>query len=171
MNKIVIVCFLAVSLLFSGCASEDKESAALLRYKSYYSAISESTDIATSSDKYSFSAEMTEESGGNRAYYIFLDDPQVAMYDVVMMAVENNMPYDSAVKMMPSIGVFDGSYSMIPYQVNKADGFVKGMVMSGSTNQESVNLKVMVEWKDKYREKVHRDFYAFTLDEKGVRER
>ncbi len=171
MNKSWLGCVLVAGLVLSGCTTDESESAALLRYKSYYAAIAENTDFSTSSDMYTLSAEMTEEQDGNRAYYIFVDDPQAAMYDVVVMAVENNMPYDTNVKMMPSIGVFDGPYSMIPYQVNKKDGFVKGVVVSGSTNQESVNLKVMVEWKDRYREKVSRDFYSFALSEKGVKER
>ena len=90
------------------------------------------------------------------------------MYDVVMLAVEDDIPFDSAEKMMPSIGVFEKKdYSLVPFQTRVTAGYVKGLVISGECDQPSVNLKLMVEWRDQSRKNSVREYLAFTLDSSG----
>ena len=90
------------------------------------------------------------------------------MYDIAMIAVENDTAYDANAKMMPNIGIMgSGAYTMIPNQYNPDRGFVKGLVISGETQDDSITLKVLVEWRDKDLENVERAFIGFTLTTDG----
>lgn len=155
-------------LLLTGCTGKDTEPAALVKYRSYYTAISECTDFTEESSSYSLGLEMAASEGEGFSYYIVVDEPRVSMYDVVVMAVEDDIPYSSAADMMPSIGIFDGPYTMIPNQVNREDGYVKGVVASGFSGSEPVSLKILVEWKDRYKENTYRDFYHVSLSCDGA---
>lgn len=160
---------LAVCFFLTGCAGGSRESAALVRYRSYYNAVSENTEYVTETSRYSLSMEMVKEDENSYSYYIFVDQPRIAMYDVIVMAVENGIPYGETDHMMPSIGIFDGTYSLIPNQVNREDGYVKGLVVSGSSDQPETDLRILVEWKDRYKEKTSRQFHHVILNEEGMR--
>lgn len=155
-------------LLLAGCARKEAEPASLVKYRSYYTAISESTEYIEESASYSLELEMTALDKGGFSYYIVVDEPRVSMYDVVVMAVEDDIPYVSSAGMMPSIGIFDGPYTMIPNQVNREDGFVKGVIASGVADSDPVSLKILVEWKDRYKENTYRDFYHVQLSCDGI---
>jgi hypothetical protein len=90
------------------------------------------------------------------------------MYDIVIMAVEDNRPYEEAVKMMPSSGIFDATSSMIPNQVNSKAGFVKGLIISGECDEEPVELDIMVEWKDRSGKNATREFLTMELGMNGI---
>jgi hypothetical protein len=49
---------------------------------------------------------------------------------------------------MPASGIFDRSYSLIPYQANKEAGFAKGIVVDGICLNPQVEILVMVAWKN-----------------------
>jgi uncharacterized protein YceK len=160
----------AAALLVSGCskAKSSTDSAALASYQGYYTAIEDSDKFAGSSLYYTLSAEMSELPDGTHRYYIFLDQPQIAMYDVVVMSVEDDIPYDQSVKMMPSVGIFDTEeYSLIPFQSYQEGGFVKGLVLSGECEASEVLLKIVVEWKDRTLENTTREFLSLKLNMDG----
>ncbi|MBE6122621.1 MAG: hypothetical protein E7190_07895 [Erysipelotrichaceae bacterium] len=162
---------LTVLLFFvTGCSRgrNDSEKAAQTAYEGYYKAIEENERFAASSLYYHISAQMSNMPDGTHRYYVFLDDAQVAMYDVVMMAVENNITFDRSQKMMPSVGIFDTTeYSLIPYQSNSDAGFVKGLVLGGECEDREILLKILVEWKDRNHEKVTREFLSMKLTPDG----
>ncbi|MGN1388186.1 MAG: hypothetical protein ACI4WR_00910 [Bulleidia sp.] len=157
-------------LLLSGCSSSgSSESAAQAAYEGYYTSIETNSSFAESSLYYSVSAEMTEMSDSTYRYYIVIDNPQIAMYDIVVMAVENDIPLASSDKMMPNIGIFDSKeYCMIPFQSNPDDGYVKGIVISGETDSNPVSLKMLVEWKDRNHENTQREFLQMELTPDGI---
>jgi hypothetical protein len=171
MRKELISILTAALLLCSGCTAEkkDAEAASLASYEGYYKAVADNSRFQKGSLYYSISAEMSELPDGTHRYYVFLDNPQVAMYDIIMMAVENDTALADAKKMFPSIGIFDNTnYSMIPSQVYSDGGYVKGLVMSGETADPSINLKIIVEWNDQSNSKVYREFIAMTVSMDGV---
>ena len=90
------------------------------------------------------------------------------MYDVVLMGDENNIEYSEAKKMMPSIGLLSDKYSLIPFQSNSEKNYVKGLVISGESKEASVQLKLLVEWSNRLRDKQYREFFDITLDESGI---
>ena len=160
--------FLCV-LMLSGCARKKAEAVSgITAYEGYYKAIEDNDRFQNSSSYYKISAEMAQVADGSYRYYVFLDDVQIAMYDVVMMAVENKTVLSEAAKMMPSIGVFEKTdYSLIPFQARPEKGFVKGLVISGECPEPQVNLRLMVEWRDKSRENSYREYIEIPLDQDG----
>ncbi len=165
MNKKLIAASLS-ALLLTGCAP--KNTTDVTRYETYYRAIEENTKFLSSSENYTVSAEMTQWDDGTYRYYVIFDETKTAMYDIVIMAVEDGRPYEEAVKMMPSSGVFDAPSSMIPGQINSKSGYVKGVIVSGECEEDSIDLDFMVEWKDKGKKDTVREFLSFTLNMEGI---
>ena len=163
MKKIVVPLLTAV-LLLTGCSNSKK--LVLETYEMYYQIISENSEYVKDSSYYTLSYEVKKGEHNQYNYYLFLDSPTISMYDVVFMAVENEVSFDSNLQMVPSIGIFDGKYQLVPNQINKDKGFVKGMMISGESSYDKINLKVLVEWKDKTRKKTTREFHhvQLTLD-------
>lgn len=169
MRRFFLVILTAVMLC--GCTPNQGSdaNAAQTAYESYYQAIEENGRFQNSSLYYDISAEMTVLPDGTHSYYIFLDNAQIAMYDVVMLAVEGDQLYDDTSKMMPSIGIFDNTdVNLIPFQSNPAAGYARGLMISGNCEEDEVELKILVEWKDKTREKMNREFLSLILNMKGV---
>jgi hypothetical protein len=159
---------LAGMLVLSGCSSSSEVDTDVQKYEAYYQTVLTNDTWMDGSLYFSLSAEMSQVEDGSYRYYIFLDNAQIAMYQIAMIAVENDTPYGQGDKMMPSIGIMGSStYTMIPNQAAPELGFVKGLVISGECEDPSVDLKVLVEWKDKSLDRVSRAFIAFTLDESG----
>lgn len=168
MKKLLFV-LISYSLLLSGCTKKDDTTKALnALYEGYYEAVSSSEYFITQSDYYTLSGEIVAVQDGTYRYSIILDNPQIAMYDVVMMGVENNIEYSEAKKMMPSIGLLSDKYSLIPFQSNSEKNYVKGLVISGESKKVSVQLKLLVEWSNRLRDKQYREFFDITLDESGI---
>jgi hypothetical protein len=157
-------------LMLSGCGKETNtaDKADLEKYQTYYTAISENVTFASKSTNFSCELEMTQVEDGTYRYYIVIDDPQTAMYDVIAMAVENDISYDMADKMMPSIGIFDDAKSMLPGQVDSANGYVKGIALSGESANDSIKLKLLVQWTDKTKKASKREYIAYTLNTAGI---
>ena len=164
-----LLCLLLLIGLTAGCKASAKVSEQMMAsYEGYYLSVQDNERFQNGSDYYRISGEISQIADGSYRYYIFLDSPQIAMYDVVMLAVEDDIPFDSAEKMMPSIGVFEKKdYSLVPFQTRVTAGYVKGLVISGECDQPSVNLKLMVEWRDQSRKNSVREYLAFTLDSSG----
>ncbi len=162
---------LCTALLCTGCSSANsskKNSAKLTAYAGYYKAIEDNTKWSVSSKYYTLSAEMSVLPDGTYRYYIVADEAQIAMYDIVIMAVQDHIEYEQSTVMMPTMGIFDtADYSMIPYQVDKENGFVEGMVISGECSQPDVVLNILVEWHDSTNENTYREFFAVELTPEG----
>ena len=156
-----------VVLLLAGCKqSSTVDNLAYDEYERDFNEISEITEFAEESDVCSMSYEMVNNEDGTYTYSIIVDEPRIAMYDVTVMAVEEGVGIRE--KMMPSIGIFDGPYAMIPSQINKEDGFVKGLAINGTTSQSPVVLRVMVEWEDRHGRSAARMYYRMQVDENGA---
>ena len=165
--KRYLIPVIAGSLLLSACGKKGSDGD-VTRYETYYRAVTENTKFTTESENYTVSAEMTQWDDGTYRYYVIFDEPRISMYDIVIMAVEDNRPYEEAVKMMPSSGIFDATSSMIPNQVNSKAGFVKGLIISGECDEEPVELDIMVEWKDRSGKNATREFLSMELGMDGI---
>lgn len=145
-----------------------EKSAEETQYEGYYKAIEDVSEFSGSSLYYNMSLEMAKVNETTYAYYVFVDQAQTAMYDVVVMAIENDLAFDETGAMMPSIGIFeDVDYNMIPYQSYIENGFVKGLVISGETTKPEVSLKILVEWNDRTGEHQYREFHSFVVNLEG----
>ncbi len=163
-----VVTSLLCAFLFAGCFMRRDNSADFAAYEGFYKSILDNDKFQEGSLYYQISAEMSTLADGSHRYYIFLDDAQIAMYDVVMLAIENGTPFEGSTKMMPSIGVFESQdYSLIPYQARTEKGYVKGLVLSGETAEDSVDIALLVEWRDKNKENAYREYLSFSITEAG----
>ena len=161
-----------IAFVLAGCRISNQKPAVKgeTSYEGYYRSIEGNEKFQDYSLYYDISAEMTTLADGSHRYYIFLDSPQIAMYDVTMLAVENEVPYELAGKMMPNIGVFETTdYSLIPFQSNSKAGYMKGLVISGECADDTVNIRMLVEWSDKTMENTYREYLAFPLNRHGFR--
>ena len=169
MRKMIFALSLAV--MISGCALQNKnEDAKAVVYETYYKTVEETTSFIETSDYYDISTEMVSMDDGTYRYYIIIDNPQIAMYDIVALAVEDGISYNANDRMMPSIGIYDSVNSMIPGQVNREAGFVQGLIISGETDQESITMKMIVEWKDRNRDKSYREFVRLQIPQQEQEE-
>jgi len=137
------------------CACENKSEVDYTKYYEYIEVINNNSEYVKPT-YYDLSVELTKVDDGYR-YYVILDNPQVAMYDIVMMVVDNT----NEDKLMPNTGLFGDSYNLVPNQVNRDEGFVKGITLSGDCANDMVSLKIMVEWHDKSKANTYREFLEY----------
>ena len=165
MRKLFLI--LSLVLTVCGCGTRQNSTLKMETYETYYRMVEENTHLSGPSMYYALSGEMITLPDGSHRYYVIVDQPQIAMYDCVVFIVENNILYSEAVKMMPCMGIFDDKVSMVPNQVNKEAGYVKGISVSGSCSEESVYLHILVEWKDRNRKDTYREFHSYLMSPAG----
>lgn len=157
---------IALLFLLTGCLQQPKDEAferALTLYESHYFSILDNDRFLNESNHFSFNVEKYELSSGYR-YDFIIDQPLIAMYDIVVVMVENNQDFESLTTLSPSLGVFDTSINLVPNQVNSDKGFPKGILLSGVSSSPQLQLKVMVAWKDYYKLKQMREYYLIEID-------
>lgn len=158
--------WLVLFLLLSGCIQQPRDVAferALTVFESHYFSILDNDRFLNSSNYFNITIEKYEIANQFR-YDLIIDDPQVAMYDLVIVIVENNQDFESLAALTPSLGVFDASVNLIPNQVNISKGFPKGVLLSGISSESTMQLRVMVAWKDYYKLKQMREYFIIDID-------
>ena len=81
---------LLCAFMLAGCFARKENSTNFAAYEGFYKSILDNDKFQEGSLYYQISAEMSTLADGTHRYYIFLDDAQIAMYDVVMLAVEGS---------------------------------------------------------------------------------
>jgi len=148
MKKMLLV-LLCLGLM-SGCSN----SAALDQikidiYKSMYTDILNATSFKTSSSYFQLSTSLNVLGDNTYRYDIVIDEAKVAMYDVSVLAIQDDGSLVISENMMSSVGIFeDVTYYMIPYQVNTVAHYVKGFALNGVSVTLPIRLKILVKWKD-----------------------
>ena len=106
---------------------------------------------------------------GKNIFYIFLDNPQIAMYDIKLLAIDLETTYRSSGTMAASLGIFeDDKYSLVPYQVNAQSGYYKGLMISGETTKDELDIGMLVSWYNIDRKISYREFIKFNLSLDGM---
>lgn len=158
--------WLVLLILLSGCLERPRDvefERALTLYESHYFSILDNDRFLTMSDYFDLSIEKYELSSQYR-YDLIIDNPQVAMYEVFVVVVESNQDFETLVNLSPSIGVFDSTVNLVPNQINIDKGFPRGILLSGISTTETIQLKVMVSWKDYYKIKQVREYFIVDID-------
>lgn len=158
------------SFLFVSCTNKKGTlNSRVQEYQNYFNAIQENEIFLYESENYSISAELVDKGNNVYSYYIFIDNPKIAMYDIKVLAVEKDSSFNSN-KMEASIGIFENQkYSMIPFQVNADEGYYKGLMLSGETNMNQPEFEMLVNWYSFDRQNTYREFITFTLDKTGIK--
>ncbi len=157
MKKLIIL-LITFGCVLTGCAAKkdetDEVAAKMDEYETYYTEILNNVRVQETSEYYDVNWEMTELEDGTYRYYVFFDNPKIAMNNIIIMGVEDDIPFEEADKMMPSSGIFENPVSLIPGQVNTKEGYAKGIVISGESSQSTVDLKLLVQWRSSSNKKV-----------------
>jgi hypothetical protein len=168
MNKIIktVMCLF---LFLSGCSKKTEEvsNEKYEEYQTYYEIVTTNRKFDESTSHFHIALEMSQIPDGTYRYAIVVDEAQIAMYDVVMIAVEDNTAFNDATKMMPSLGIFEDTSSLIPGQVNVDQGYARGLAMSGECENDGVDLQILVQYKNAKRTKETREFFSYHLDTEG----
>ena len=151
MKKIIAILLLCL-LILTGCHSND---ASLKLYNEMIEILSTSKDFNNSSKYFNVTYEVTNTNDGLR-YYIVIDNPNMAMYDVNVIAFEEGADIEN--EFAPNAGIFDGDINLVPNQINKDMGYAKGISISGLCSNEPKNVLCLVQWKDEKNIKVYREF-------------
>ena len=156
MKKLLV--FLSIVLILTGCSTikkntnDDNE-----RYYNLIEIIKENDNFIEDSNYYDVKVEMATINNGYR-YYITIDNAHAAMYNIEAIAIELDTDYSN--QMTANIGIFDElEYCMIPNQSNANNGYVEGLIISGTTKNESTTLYLLVQWYNKDYSQQYREFF------------
>ena len=163
LNKIAVIIGV---LLLCGCSLlPNKTQDADDRYFYLIDMLNEHETFSDASRYFAIEVEMAKIENGYR-YYIIIDDPQLAMYDIELIAIEKDVDYTE--KMAANIGIFeDTQYNMIPNQSNVEDGYVKGLVASGVSSKAETTLYIFVQFKNSDYSIVHNEYFAIDCRYEG----
>lgn len=155
MKKIISIIF--ILFMLSACINTSgKEKSDQERYLDMISLIEDNETFATSSNYFNIYAETSTGNEGYR-FYVFIDTPRVAMYDVEVMAIEKGKDYKNT--MAANLGILEETeYSFIPNQTNPNKGYYKGASISALTDRENPTLYVLVQWKNRDLSKLYREY-------------
>ena len=162
--RIFPVLLLLISLW--GCKDAGKETAdPNERYAYIIEMIREHEAFSDRSDYFDITVEMAKIDDGYR-YYITLDNPRIAMYDVELLAVEEGVDYMS--RMAANVGIFEErEYHLVPNQSNPKENFMKGLVASAVTPRAETVLYVFVQFKSADYSTVHSEYFRFDTSYQG----
>ncbi|MBR4461747.1 MAG: hypothetical protein IKS51_04125 [Erysipelotrichaceae bacterium] len=163
MNKIIVI--LCIFSLWGCSLIPSKAPDADDRYFYLIDMLNEHETFSETSRYFAIEVEMAKIDNGYR-YYIIIDDPQLAMYDIELIAIEKDVDYSE--NMAANIGVFeDTQYNMIPNQSNVEDGYVKGLIASGISRNPETTLYVFVQFKNADYSVVHNEYLVLPCRYEG----
>ncbi len=160
MKKIILI--IAIILCLCGCEDAGKKQAAPdERYMYIIEMISEHESFQETSNYFDIAVEMAKIQNGYR-YYITIDNPRIAMYDVELLAIEKNVDYRT--NMAANVGIFEEKeYHMVPNQSNPDQGYVKGIVASGISKDPSTTLYIFVQFKNSDYSAVRSEYFKLDV--------
>lgn len=159
MKKLLIIVMCVIML--AGCQNKTRklDDEKYDAYLTYYQSILDNENKELSCQDFDCELVVNRISDKRYRYDVIIDNPRVAMYNMVIMAIVYDGTGEVNTKeMMPSIGIFEQEkYSMIPYQVDKEHYYVPGMDLSILSSESELTVDVMVayEKKDGMQGKVH----------------
>lgn len=150
-------------LCLCGCGEIAKED--IDPNQRYYSLIENIQEheggFLSSSNYYDISVEMAKIEDGYR-YYVTIDNPRAALYDVEALAIEKDIDYTNT--MAANVGIFEESeYSLIPNQKNPDKGYVSGLVMSGISSNPETTLYIYVSFKNEDFSNIHTEYFKLDV--------
>ena len=160
MKKALLIFTLLLAL--SGCMNIGRKEANVNeRYSNIIELIKEHENFATTSNYYDISVEMAKINEGYR-YYITIDNPRIAMYDIELLAIEDGVDYMA--NMAANVGIFEETqYNMIPNQSNAAKGFTKGIIASGISTKPETTLYIFTQFKNQDFSKIHSEYFKLNV--------
>lgn len=169
MRRRSIICLLFL-LLVSGCSFKDSQNENIKIYESFIDAVVNNQGIESTNIPFDYKMYVYKQKDNTYKYEIEISNPQVAMYDIQAIAVDQEINSNNNV--YPCIGILEDddalSYNMIPYQSYGEKGYIKAFILDAISNQEQFTINVMVTWKDSSLRNTSRVFFNCNyVQEKG----
>ena len=163
-KKILLICVILLTVI--GC-NKVVETNGYDKYEQYYKLVDQNTIFENDSEYFTTTVEITTLPSDEYRYYVFIDEPKTAMYNCVVLVRQDEKTFDLQDKMVPTMGIFDRQYNLVPNQVNTQEGYPKGLVVSGECdNPEELILDILVEWTNKEGSEVNQAFIKYSESEK-----
>ncbi|MDO4197753.1 MAG: hypothetical protein Q4D13_02030 [Erysipelotrichaceae bacterium] len=157
-----IICILLLLCIISGCTSNSSSAVdSDQKYASYIEILKNQNVFSAGSEYFDVSCELSSIQGGYR-YFITIDNPKISMYDILTIAIEDGVDYSAT--MAACSGIFDSKYNMVPNQAKVDDGYVKGIVISGTSKKDSTVIKLYVEYKNADGSRTFSDFIEIPVE-------
>ena len=132
MKKIFLSLILIIGLF--GCS--EKNTAAETKYYDMLKLISQREEYSTSSDNFSISAEISPISEGRYRYFVTLDKPKLAMYEVEILAIEEGKEYINEVAANAGV-LLDDIYNMMIIELLDVYDCLKETSLKRETDEET----------------------------------
>lgn len=164
MNKKSLKTILILFTLFlTSCSKKELIEENLITYETHWNTILNTSSFLSNSNNFDIEAELFK-TDNVYEYVIVVDNPQTAMYEVEIVVIEDKKNYSSMEEMLPSAGIFENSFNLIPNQVRNDKGFKEGAALVRQNYKEdTVNLQVLVAWKNYTRLESFREVFEFTV--------
>ena len=161
MKKFIVV--LMMCILMTGCNfNVTKDVSVDSRYEDMIELLITNEKFATESNYYDVSYDIVKLNEGYR-YYIYIDNPRIALYNVQVLAIEDGIDYSRY--MAANVGIFeDTQYHLVPNQTNVDKGYVKGLMISGVTEKSELEIELMVCWSDRVSSTNEREYIQMHLN-------
>lgn len=158
MKKVFVILLV---LMLCGCSSGVSKQDNAQRYYDMVELIQERDKFDTKPQYFKISYDVSKSPDGYR-YYLIIDDPKIAMYDVEAIAIEKGS--DHSLQMAANIGIFeDMEYNLIPNQSNADKGYVKGISISATSQNKDTVLYLLIQWKNASMSTTFREFYEIEV--------
>lgn len=160
--KKTFIAFLIFLIVLSGCQNTSRNTSG--RDERYFDMLSQLENVenfSTAPINYNISVELSSIEGGYR-FYVIIDEPKVAMYNIQAMAIVEGDDYSQT--MAANVGIFeDVNYAMIPNQKKVDDGYVAGLSISGITQKDPCAIDVVVRYETSKLDTVYREYYRYEV--------
>ncbi|MDF9823889.1 hypothetical protein M2475_000237 [Breznakia sp. PF5-3] len=145
MKKILIMCTVFF-LSLSGCGSDNTdEEAQYQTYKQFKEKLIANNGTLSYNIPFNYEVEVIELDDGTYSYTVLVDNPQIVMNQIQMMALDAQAVTDD--KMEPTIGVFEEeTYSMVPNQVDAKKGYPEGLAINSISETKDFTIFVIVSF-------------------------
>ncbi|NLC55191.1 MAG: hypothetical protein GX769_04835 [Erysipelothrix sp.] len=156
----------AMLLLLAGCTTKpNKDDLLLQKYKAAYNDLVSNDKFLSDSSYYDLEVVVNKIENNKYRVDAIIDNPKVAMYNIQVIAELDSIGVEQFDKVIPSLGIVDQSvYHLIPFQVNKDEGFYGGLVVSGVSDKAQGTIIIEIAWTD-YSETVsYQEFLKFNYD-------
>jgi len=166
MKKILTITLILLVLV--GCNSEETKAQKeqLSQYETYWNSLLNESQFQSKSRNFDIEVEF-KKTGNHFEYYVIIDNPKIAMYDVEVLVIENRESFDGFDKMLPSVGIFDEPVNLIPNQIRTEKNFREGIALSRQElKEDEVTIQVMVVWKNYTKLDSFKEVFEFELSEK-----
>lgn len=130
-------------------------------YDTYLDAIVNNAGIESEHIPFEYEMNVVKQNDQSYKYEIAIYNPQIAMYDVEMIAMDQNLKRSEY--LFPCIGILgedaQNSFNMIPYQSAPDKNYIRMMMLDSVSKEQPFTINVMVIWKDASLQNVSRVFF------------